>query len=34
MDTTASREVRQFVRDFLARSRKADISSMDDDNEL
>lgn len=23
MDTTASREVRQFIRDFLARSNKA-----------
>lgn len=34
MDTTASREVRQFVRDFLARLGKSDISSMDDDNEL
>ena len=33
MDTTASREVRQFIRDFLARSRKADISSMDDSDE-
>lgn len=33
MDTTASREVRQFIRDFLARSRKADISSMDDGDE-
>lgn len=34
MDTTASREVRQFIRDFLARLGKSDISSMDDDNEL
>ena len=33
MDTTASREVRQFIRDFLARSGKSDMSSMDDDHE-
>lgn len=33
IDTTASREVRQFIRDFLARSSKAGISSMDDGDE-